>query len=424
MNKPKGTYDVIDNGHIWLYLEQVFYSLCENYNYQYIRTPIFESSELFHRGIGEGTDIISKETYDFIDKGKRSLTLRPELTAGIVRSFIENKLYTNTNPPHKYFTFGPAFRYERPQHGRNREFYQAGVEVFGTKSALLDSEIISLGFNYLKFIGFNNVTVKINNIGNNEIRTNYKNKLLTYLKAHEQDLCEDCQNRIQTNPLRALDCKIDSEKDIIINAPSILDELDQDNNQYFNQLQINLELLNIPYVVDHRLVRGLDYYTDTVFEYIVNTDKIGNQNVVGGGGRYDNLVSTLGGPDTPGVGFSFGVDRIIEILKLLSITPEQPRMIDLYLIAINEQVNSYLLTIADALRMSGFKVEIDFSNKNLSKTLKSLKDKPVQYLAIIGEDEIHNGTLTLKNNQTTEEYNIPGDELIKFLDENCIKKDY
>lgn len=423
MNKPKGTYDVTTNGSTWLYLEQVFYSLCANYNYQYIRTPIFETSELFHRGIGEGTDIISKETYDFTDKGKRNLTLRPELTAGIVRSYIENKMYADSNKPHKFFTFGPAFRYERPQHGRNREFYQAGVEVFGIKSALLDSEIISLGYNYLKFLGFENIIIRLNNIGNNIMRTKYKETLLAYLSKHQAELCQDCQVRMNNNPLRVLDCKIDNPKSVIQDAPSILDSLDEESNKYFNDLQIHLEMLDIPYVVDEKLVRGLDYYTDTVFEYIIDTDKIGNQNVVGGGGRYDNLVSTLGGPDTPGIGFSFGVDRIIEILSLLNVNPTEKSLIDVYLLGINNNIDSYLLTIADALRMSGFKVEIDFSNKNLSKALKNLKGQPIRYLAIIGEDEINQGKIKLKDYQTTEEYTIDGNDLIKFLDEHCHQKD-
>ena len=269
ITKPKGTSDIFGReAKIWKYIEEIVDGVMEKYNYNYIRTPIFESTELFHRGIGDSTDIVTKETYDFKDRGDRSLTLRPEGTAGVVRSFIENKMYGNGDLPVKVYYNGTMYRYERPQLGRDRELTQFGFEMLGTDDPLSDAEVISVAINIYKMLGLKDLKVEINSLGDNESRNNYRKALLDYLKPHLNDLCDDCKERIEKNPLRILDCKIDGEKDILKDAPTTIDYLNEESKERFEKLKSYLDILEVPYIVNPKIVRGLDYYNHTVFKTI------------------------------------------------------------------------------------------------------------------------------------------------------------
>ena len=419
IQKPKGTQDVYGNyGKNLLYIEQLLQTLMEKYNYEYFRTPIFESSELFHRGVGETTDIVSKETYDFQDRGNRNITLRPEGTAGIVRSFIENKMYSRADLPVKAWYFGSMYRYERPQSGRYREFNQFGIEVFGTNDPMMDAEVISIIVNFYKLLGLKGIKVNINSLGDKTSRDNYHQSLIEYFKPHINDMCEDCQKRFEKNPLRILDCKVDHNLDIMKNAPKMTDYLTIESKEHFEKVKQYLDALNIDYVVNPNLVRGLDYYTKTVFEIEADIKGFGNQNVLCGGGRYDNLVSNLGGPVTPGVGVAIGIERLMQALELEEINLADENSIDTYIIPFSDNEKEYSLNLIQEIRMNGFKADMDYLNRNLKSNFKQADRLNTKFIIIIGEEEIKNNLLTIKNNQTKEEYKIKREEIIEFLDRN------
>lgn len=418
IQKPKGTYDVYsNNGKKLIYLEKLLMALTEKYNYEYFRTPIFEASELYHRGVGETTDIVTKETYDFQDRGNRNLTLRPEGTAGIVRSFLENKLYSRVEQPVKAWYFGPMYRYERPQSGRFREFYQFGLEVFGTNDPMMDAEIISMIVNLYKLLGLKGIKVNINSLGDSTSRENYHQALINYFKPYINELCPDCQKRFNKNPLRILDCKIDHQNEVIKNAPKMLDYLNEESKQHFEKVKEYLDSLNINYVVNPNVVRGLDYYTNTVFEIEADIKGFGSQNVLCGGGRYNNLVQNIGGPSTPGVGVAIGIERLLQALELENINLDEDNQIDCYLIPITDQEKNYAINLSQDLRMNGFITEIDYMNRNLKSNFKQADRLNSKYIIIVGEEEVKTNTLTIKDNQTKEEIKIKKDQIIDFLDE-------
>lgn len=418
IQKPKGTYDVLkEKGRKILYLEKVMATLMENYHYQYVRTPIFEASELFHRGVGEATDIVTKETYDFQDRGKRAMTLRPEGTAGVVRSFIENKCYGEASQPVKTWYYGPMFRYERPQSGRFREFYQFGVEVFGSNDAMLDAEVISIPVNFYRLLGLKGIKVSINSLGDNESRKQYRKALLDYFRPHLKELCADCQARFETNPLRILDCKIDAEQEIMKQAPKMEDYLNEASKSHFEQVKRYLEAMGIEYIVNPKLVRGLDYYTYTVFEVEASVEGFGSQNVLCGGGRYNNLVETIGGPSTPGVGFAMGMERLLTALEYEQIKLEDDETLDVYVIPVADAQKENACALTQALRLSGFQVDTDYMNRNIKGNFKASNRYHAKYVVIIGEEEVATKVLTVKDNQTKEEYKVPLEDLIDFLDQ-------
>lgn len=424
IQKPKGTYDVFGKkGKDLLYIHDIIQILMEKYNYEYMRTPIFESSELYHRGVGETTDIVSKETYDFKDRGERSMTLRPEGTAGIVRSYIENKMYGNPNQPVKAWYYGPMFRYERPQAGRYRELNQFGVEVFGSNDPLMDAEVISIPVNLYKILGLKGIKVNINTLGDIESRLKYREALLEYFKPHLDELCEDCKNRYETNPLRILDCKVDHDLDIMKNAPKISEYLNETSINHFNKVKEYLEEMEIEYVVNENLVRGLDYYTHTVFEIEAQVEGFGSQNVLCGGGRYDSLVNTLGGPATPGVGFATGIERLLTALEYENKLPSDNDSVDTYIIPMDEESKKLGIKITNILRMNGFTSEIDGMSRNIKGNFKQADRLNAKYVIIIGEEEVKSNILTIKNNNTKEEDKMNLEELIDFLDEN-IEEDH
>ena len=424
VQKPKGTYDVFGKkGVNLLYIHDIIQVLMEKYNYEYMRTPIFESSELYHRGVGETTDIVSKETYDFKDRGDRMMTLRPEGTAGIVRSYIENKMYGNPNQPVKAWYYGPMFRYERPQAGRYRELNQFGVEVFGSSDPLMDAEVISIPVNLYKILGLKGIKVNINTLGDIESRLKYREALLEYFKPHLDELCDDCKNRYATNPLRILDCKVDHELDIMKNAPKISDYLNETSINHFNKVKEYLESMEIEYVVNENLVRGLDYYTHTVFEIEAQVEGFGSQNVLCGGGRYDGLVNTLGGPEIGGVGFATGIERLLTALEYENKLPSDSVSVDTYLIPMDDESKRLGIKITNILRMNGFSSEIDGMSRNIKGNFKQADRLNAKYIIIIGEEEVKSNILTVKNNNTKEEYKVNIDKLIEFLDKN-IEEDH
>ena len=421
IQKAKGTYDVYGiYGKKLLYVEELLEGLMEKYNYEYFRTPIFESSNLFHRGVGESTDIITKETYDFKDKGDRFLTLRPEGTAGIVRSFVENKIYGTYSMPVKTWYYGPMYRYERPQKGRFREFYQFGVEVFGSNSPILDAEVISIPVNFFKLLGLKNVKVKINTLGDSESRLKYREALIKYFEPNIDSFCSDCRDRLKKNPLRILDCKVDKENELLKNSPKTIDYLNEESKKHFEDVKKYLDALNIEYVVDTNLVRGLDYYTHTVFEVEADIKDFGSQNVLCGGGRYNNLVETLDGPKTDGVGFAMGMERVMEAIASEDIHLDIVENVDCYIIPLSASENEYATKLCMDLRLNGFIVDMDYDNKNLKSNFKAATKKQAKYVIIVGEEEQKTNTLTIKDNNTKEEYKVKYEELLDFLDEKVM----
>lgn len=414
IQKLKGTYDVY--GDLALkhdYVKKLFQSVCESYNYNYIETPLIERSELFHRGVGDTTDIVTKETYDFVDRGKRNNTIRPEGTAGIARCIIENKLY-NTLPLKLWYT-GSMFRYERPQKGRYRELRQMGIEAYGSNEPIMDAEVISLAVNFLKELGLKDVTVKINSIGGLETRNKYREALINHFKDNIDEFCGDCKERFLKNPLRILDCKVDNDNKLIKTAPSILDYLNKEEKDNFEKIKKYLDILDINYEVDSSLVRGLDYYTNVVFEFESNIKDFGS---IGGGGRYNNLLKSLEGPDIPAVGFAFGMDRIINVLETLEIKVNKNNDLDVYILNISENEINYSLELIQNIRMCGYKADMDLSNKSMKAKFKEADRYNSKFIIMVGEEEVKTGILTIKDNLTKEEKKVEYDDLIDFLDTN------
>lgn len=405
ITKPKGCYDV--TGEVakkYQRICEVVSAYAKIYNYKYIRTPLFESTELFKRGVGDTTDIVQKETYDFTDRGGRSFTLRPEGTAGVVRNFIEDKLYGNQLSVVKEFYIGTMYRYERPGLGRNREFTQFGVECLGSDDEMMDAEVISFSYNILKELGLD-VTVKINNLGSVEDRENYKKALVEYLTPHINDLCEDCQNRIKTNPLRILDCKVDDQSEILKNAPSILDYHSKESNDRFNKILTYLDYLDIDYEVDNTLVRGLDYY-----DYMVYELKLNDSLALGGGGRYNHLVKNLGGPEVPAVGFACGIERIINEMN-----DESFNNIDVYVMCVNDEEKIKANIITQDLRLNNIICETNVMGKSLKSQFKEADNMNAKNLIILNSEDLSKGLVTVKDNVTKEEVKVPEDEIIDYI---------
>lgn len=412
IQKPKGTVDYFDkDGYNLSFLVSYLNSFMALYNYNYIKTPTFEVSELFYRGVGETTDIVNKETYDFKDKGNRNMTLRPEVTAGVVRSYIENKLYADKSLK-KFYYLASCFRYERPQSGRYREFMQFGVEAFGSNNPCMDAEVISVAYRFLSNIGLDNMVVKLNTLGDKESRENYREALIKYLEGNIDSLCDTCKERYKKNPLRILDCKIDGESDLIKNAPKTTDYLTEESKKFYEELKSCLEDLEIPYEEDSRLVRGLDYYTHTVFEIVSDLKELGPASTICGGGRYDNLVETLGGPSTPGVGFALGLDRLLKIIESEEIVIEEPK-IDAYILNMSETNDAYM--IADELRSEGFIIELDYLGKNMKGQFKQVDKFNPTFVIIVGEDEVKGSYVTVKDNLTKESEKVKRINLVDYL---------
>lgn len=415
IQKPKGTIDLYGNdGKKFIYIQSLINEIMKKFNFEYIKTPTFEQTDLFKRGVGETTDIITKETYDFLDRSDRELTLRPEGTAGVVRSFIENKMYADSNQPKKLYYFSSAFRYERPQAGRLREHTQFGIEILGSDSILSDAEAISIGYNTLKMIGLKNIVLKINTLGDKESRESYKKALIDYLKPNIDQLCSDCQTRYLNNPLRILDCKIDQASEVLKNVPKFENYLNDNSKKRFNEVKEALDALEIEYVVDNKLVRGLDYYCHTVFEFQAEIPGFGSQNTICAGGRYNNLVETIGGPNTPGIGFGMGLERL-----LLAVEQEENNLLnerlDLFVVNLSS-TKEEVYALVNNLRLNGFSVETDYLDKNLKAQFKQIERLNPKYFVIIGDEELLSNKVKIKDNDTKEEQEIDLFDLVDFLD--------
>lgn len=408
---PRGTNDILPPVSLqWQYIEDLTKKILHNYNYHEIRTPIFEYTELFQRGIGEVTDIVEKEMYSFTDKGDRSITLRPEGTASVVRSFMENKVYGQAQPT-KYYYIGPMFRYERPQAGRFRQFHQLGVEAFGSNDPALDAEVIALGLNILKKLGLNNLEVYLNSIGCPECRVKYIDKLKTYLLKHVDELCSDCQRRLQRNPFRVLDCKVDNE--IIKEAPIITDYLCEECNQHFNMVKKYLDCIGVEYTVEPTLVRGLDYYTNTAFE--VKYTGLGAQDTIFGGGRYNGLAEEIGDKAVPGIGFAIGLERLLLTIEKQGIKLPVQESVDLFITTIGEQAKEAAFEYIYKLRDAGLKVEMDYLGRSVKGQMKSADRMNATYTIIIGDNELDNGVAIIRNMKSGEELEIKLIELAEKM---------
>ena len=418
IQKQKGCNDIYGReAKIWKYVDGVIDALMEKYNYNYIRTPIFEATELFHRGIGEGTDIVSKETYDFVDRGGRNITLRPEGTAGVVRSYIENKMYGDPNQPVKVYYNGTMYRYERPQSGRDRELTQFGVEVLGSNDPLTDAEVISLAVNLYKMLGLKEIKVNINSLGDKESRDNYRDALVEYFKPHIDELCEDCKVRLEKNPLRILDCKVDAGNEILKNAPKTIDYLNEESKKRFEEVKEYLDIMQIKYEVNPSIVRGLDYYNHTVFEIEAKVAGFGSNNVIGAGGRYNGLCDQLDGPETACVGFASGIGRIVMALELEKVKLPIVENIDLFLMYVNEDEKKYAAYLAQELRLAGFIVDTEYTGRGLKGQFKQADRLNAKYIAVLNSEDLDNNEIKIKNNKTKEEEIINLDVLVYYLDE-------
>ena len=418
IQKPKGCNDIYGKeAKIWKYVESVIDATMEKYNYNYIRTPIFEFTELFHRGIGESTDIVTKETYDFVDRGGRNMTLRPEGTAGVCRSYVENKMYGDPNQPVKVYYNGTMYRYERPQSGRDRELTQFGMEVLGSDDPMSDAEVISLAVNIYKMLGLKEIKVNINTLGDKESRDMYRKALIDYFKPHISELCEDCQTRLEKNPLRILDCKVDCDNELLKNAPKTIDYLNDESKKRFEAVKDYLDILQIKYEVNPNIVRGLDYYNHTVFEIEAKVEGFGSNNVLGGGGRYNQLCSEIGGPETPCIGFASGIGRLVKALELEEVNLPITEDIDLFLMYVNEDEKKYALYLAQELRMAGFIVDTEYTGRGLKGQFKQADRLKAKYVAVLNSEDLNNNEIKIKNNKTKEEEIISLDVLIYYLDE-------
>ena len=419
ITKQKGMIDITgETSKKWIYLNDAIRSVFEKYNYEFIRTPILEASELFHRGVGETSDIVTKETYDFKDRGDREVTLRPEGTAGVVRSYIENKMYGDAIQPKKLYYTGTMYRYERPQTGRLRELTQYGCEVLGSDDPAIDAEVISIPVSLFKLLGLKNVRVGINSLGDAKTRNDYHNALKEYFKDDIKNMCEDCQKRYDKNPLRILDCKVDGEKEIIKNAPKITDYLSDEAKERFETVQKYLDLMGIEYEVDTNIVRGLDYYDHTVFEVMADIPGMGAQNVLCGGGRYNKLVSTLGGPETPAMGFGGGLDRLLLAVESSDIKLDINNGIDAYIMYVSEDEKDYAVSLNLALRMNGFTSDMEYMSRNLKGQFKQADRFNAKFLIILNSEDIAQGKVKIKDNATKEEQLVSEADLIDFLDMN------
>lgn len=392
---PKGTKDVLpEQSYQWQFLEARIREIVKKYGFLEARTPVFEHTELFLRGVGETTDIVQKEMYTFLDKGERSVTLKPEGTAGVVRMFVENNLFGETQPTKMFYLYNPVFRYERPQAGRLREHHQFGVEFFGASKPSADAECIAVATELLSSLGCGGLTVRLNSIGCPKCRPHYHEALKGYLHEHYDELCETCKLRLETNPLRVLDCKVESCQKIANGAPVISDYLCNDCRDHQNQLLKLLDGMGIRYVIDPRLVRGLDYYTKTVFE--ITSESIGSQSAVCGGGRYDGLVEEIGGPHTPAVGFGLGMERLLLVLENTGYQIEKPVRYDLYIASMGEEAEEKAFLLANSLRKLGSKVEIDHIGRSVKAQLKYADKIGASYVLVLGGEELSKGEAKLK----------------------------
>ncbi|WHI70952.1 histidine--tRNA ligase [Staphylococcus epidermidis] len=414
---PRGTQDILPQDSAkWRYIENRLHTLMELYNYKEIRTPIFESTELFARGVGDSTDVVQKEMYTFKDKGDRSLTLRPEGTATVVRSYIEHKMQGEPNQPIKLYYNGPMFRYERKQKGRYRQFNQFGVEAIGAENPSIDAEILAMVMHIYESFGLKHLKLVINSIGDSESRKEYNEALVKHFEPVIDTFCSDCQSRLHTNPMRILDCKIDRDKEAVKNAPRITDYLNNDSKSYYEQVKLHLDNLNISYVEDPNLVRGLDYYTHTAFELMIdNPEYDGAITTLCGGGRYNGLLQLLDGPDETGIGFALSIERLLMALDEEGISLDVSEDFDLFVVTMGEDADRYAVKLINDLRRNGIKVDKDYLNRKIKGQMKQADRLNAKYTVVIGDQELENNEIGVKNMISGESENVQLDELVNYF---------
>ena len=413
INIPKGTKDILPQESFkWQFVEKVARETARVFGAQEVRTPTFEHTEVFLRGVGETTDIVNKEMYTFLDKGNRSITLKPEGTAGIARAFVENGL-ANSALPAKFFYITPCFRYERPQAGRLREFHQFGVEFLGSKNSDIDAEVILLAKSFLESVGIKNISLYINSIGCKECRKDYEKALKEYLNQNIDGLCPLCKDRLNKNPLRILDCKSDDCKKITQNAPKILDYICDDCSSHLETVKRLLDLAKVEYKINPNIVRGLDYYTRTVFEFV--SDNIGAQGTVCGGGRYDGLIAELGGTDTPGIGFAVGIERVLMLLEKTGVEIENPNKVNIYFAPMGENERDKAFELVSILRQNGISADLDHMGRGIKAQFKYADKIGAELVAVIGSNELANGVVKIKKMATGEESEVEFSKILDFF---------
>lgn len=415
---PRGTQDILPGqSELWQFIEAQARDLCRRYQYKEIRTPIFEHTEVFLRGVGDTTDIVQKEMYSFQDRGGRDITLRPEGTAPVVRSYIENKMFGWANQPVKLFYFGPMFRYERPQAGRFRQFVQFGVEALGSADPAIDAEVLALAMGMYKGMGLKSLKLVINSLGDRESRTMHREALFNHFQPRISEFCSDCQNRLKKNPLRILDCKKDRDHELMASAPSILEYLNEDSKAYFTKVQEHLNGLGIEFEVDPTLVRGLDYYNHTAFEIMSTSEGFGAITTLCGGGRYNGLMEELGGPETPGIGFAMSIERLIAALDAEQVRPVWDDSIDCYVVSLGEAAKDFSVKLVYELRQRGFSAEKDYNDRKAKAQFKAADRLNAKYVAVLGDDELAKQVINVKNMETGEQIEVELDHFIeKFME--------
>ena len=413
LSAPKGTKDILPGeSYQWQYVESVLKQIAKDFNFKELRTPTFEATEVFARGVGDTTDVVTKEMYTFLDKGGRSITLRPEGTAGIARSFVEHGLYAGVLPLKLWYLIS-CFRYEKPQAGRLREFHQFGIEMLGTTTPLADAEAILFGNEIFKRFNIGNITLNLNNIGCKECRKAYNEKLKAFLEAKKDSLCETCQERLSKNPMRIFDCKSEICQSLIADAPTIFDSVCEDCKNHFEEVTNILDTVGVSYKIDKGIVRGLDYYSKTVFEFV--SQNIGAQGTVLGGGRYDGLIADLGGNDAPGIGFAMGLERLLLLLgDNIPVADTTPQIL---LIPIGDDAKKVAWKLVSDLRSQGISAEYDINCRSVKAQMKYADKIGANYTVVLGDDEISNNQYQMKNMQTGESVTVALEQIADILSE-------
>ncbi|MCC3647551.1 MAG: histidine--tRNA ligase [Bacillota bacterium] len=411
---PRGTQDILP-GEVekWQLIEEKARELCEKFQYREIRTPIFEHTELFLRSVGDTTDIVQKEMYTFEDRGGRSLTLRPEGTASTVRSFVEHKMHGDASQPVKLYYMGPMFRYERPQAGRFRQFVQFGVEAIGSADPAIDAEVIALAMSLYKSMGLQKLKLIVNSLGDKESRSAHREALVNHFKPRIGEFCQDCQNRLEKNPMRILDCKQDREHELMKSAPSIIDYLNDYSKAYFEKVQKYLKNLDIDFTVDPNLVRGLDYYNHTAFEIMSDSEGFGAITTLCGGGRYNGLTEEIGGPEAPGIGFALSIERFIAALEAEKVDLPLVKSIDCYLVSLGEEAKDYTVGLLQKLRLAGYSAERDYLDRKIKAQFKAADRSNAKFVAVLGEDELKANKINVKSMESGEQTEVELDSFIE-----------
>jgi len=418
---PRGTQDILPKDiKKWQFAEEKIKDICNRYHFEEIRTPVFEHTEVFQRGVGDTTDIVQKEMYTFEDRGGRSITLRPEGTAPVVRAFVENKLYGEPNQPVKLYYFTELFRYERPQKGRMRQFNQFGVEVLGSADPAADAEAIDLAMSVYKELGLTSLKLVINSLGDKESRTNHRNALISHFNPHRDELCSDCQSRLEQNPLRVLDCKKDKDHPAMQTAPSILDYLNEESKVYFEEVRSYLTNMGIDYIVDPTLVRGLDYYNHTAFEIMSEAEGFGAITTLAGGGRYNGLTEELDGPSTPGIGFAMGMERLLMALEVENVAIPLDEELDCFFIAVGDEAKKEAVRLVHDLRAQGIQADKDYMDRKMKGQFKAADRLQAKNVLILGDEELEKQVVKLKEMDTGQQTEIPMEQLVDQMKDKLL----